>query len=887
MIFTRTRAMVALGGVAAAAALPSGASAKADEVVRTLPASKHTLSAPAAKRRECARRASTRARGVDTATYRAPMTGYVTVRLAAARGSDWDLALYDRATGRYLSSSAAFGSSEVVQEWVRSGQTLVIQGCRRSGSARTARALVVLADLERPKAPPTASLLRVNVADRGDYDRLQDLGVDVTHEAQDGHADVIAVGDAQRDLLAKNGFHFETRIADLTAHYAKGRQADARFALDGGANLPSGNRSTYRTYEEIQQELKQLSEGYSSIVKPMTLPRKSFQGRPLDGVEIAANVRKSDEDGRPVFLLVAVHHAREWPSAEAAMEYAWMLAKGYGKDDRITSLLKRARVVVVPLINPDGYVDSRTSLDPVDQVYGLGFNPNLDNPTPDPSPDDNDLPTDCLITPVLDPSSDACDVRLSLAEAIAPPGGLFAYRRKNCNGAVNNPGVPCKLQYGVDPNRNYGQLWGGPGSDGDRTSQTYRGPGPWSESETTAVHEYSQRRHVTSLITLHNVAALVLRPPGQSQQGFAPDEAELKKVGDAMGEAAGYTSQYGFQLYDTAGTTEDWNYAAQGAFGYTIEIGPKDGEFHMPYEVGFVEQWNGKYAGNGKGLREALMIGAETAADSRLHSVLDVKAPAGRKLQLRREFDTMTSPYCEEEAKAPLLNYEHPIIGLLPYCVNEHGSTPIPDFLDTSVRVPFNGKVAWHVNPSTRPFSTVERRIPGEIADTPYRSDDYANQVETRSSTVPAEDDPRPTFEDRAFTITAAEGTKRLVASLEFDGATDDYDLELFRRNADGTLESVETSGQPPGLFEQITVEGEDVRPGDYVLRVTNYLALDQGWRLNVQRFTGTPDTVVPPRKESWTLTCWQDGVSRPLETRTVVVDRGQTVSLNLRCRRR
>jgi hypothetical protein len=553
------------------------------------------------------------------------------------------------------------------------------------------------------------------------------------------------------------------------------------------------------------------------------------------------------------------------------MEYAWMLAKGYGKDDRITSLLKRVRVVVVPLINPDGYVDSRTSLDPVDTVYGLGFNPNLDNPTPDPSPDENDVPTDCQLSAILGGAE--CDVRLSLAESIAPPGGIFAYRRKNCNGAVPDPAVPCKLQYGVDPNRNYGELWGGPGGDGDRTSQSYRGPGPWSESETTAVHEYSQRRHVTSLITLHNVAALVLRPPGLSQQGLAPDEAELKKVGDAMAEATGYTSQYGFQLYDTAGTTEDWNYAAQGAFGYTIEIGPADGEFHMPYETGFVKQWNGEYAGNGRGLREALLIGAETAANSAYHGVLNVDAPAGRTLRLSKRFDTMTSPYCEEEAKVPALNYDHPIIGLLPYCVNERGPQTIPDRLETSVVVPFNNRLSWHVNPSTRPFLSKPH-----ASTTPTGTETFRNEEELRPSSLPAQDgDTRPSTADRTFTVT---DEQRIDVSLAWDGPVDDYDLEVLRREADGSLTSVETSGNAGPKAEQLSVVQPDLKPGTYVLRVTNFLAADQNWHATLARYQP-----VPAQKEAWTLTC-SDGGGKPLETRQVVIGRGETQSLKLKCKR-
>ena len=171
--------------------------------------------------------------------------------------------------------------------------------------------------------------------------------------------------------------------------------------------------------------------------------------------------------------------------------------------------------MVVPLINPDGYVSTRGAVDPVDQITnqgdgnptGQGINPNLDDLDEDGGGD----PTDCHAE---DRAPGPATPRLSLAEAIAPPGGLFAYRRKNCNGEAPDPHVPCELQWGVDPNRNYGMFWGGPGSSPDPTKQTYRGTGPWSEPETQAVHEFSQKRQVTMIITIHNVAALVLRPPG-------------------------------------------------------------------------------------------------------------------------------------------------------------------------------------------------------------------------------------------------------------------------------------------------------------------------------------------------------------------------------------
>ena len=84
----------------------------------------------------------------------------------------------------------------------------------------------------------------------------------------------------------------------------------------------------------------------------------------------------------------------------------------------------------------------------------------------------------------------------------------------------------------------------------------------------------------------------------------------MKALGDAMADATGYTSQYGFELYDTSGTTDDYTYAAQGGYAYTIEIGPQGGQFHMPYETGVVDQWTGTPGtpSEGKGLREALLL---------------------------------------------------------------------------------------------------------------------------------------------------------------------------------------------------------------------------------------------------------------------------------------
>ena len=801
----------------------------------SLPPVTKTLTVAKAKRTSCLTQGARAGRALTT--YRAPMSGYVTVRLAARRG-DWDLSVFRGRGG--VGASQGFGAREVVQTWVGSGDVLTIQGCRRTGSARTARVSATLLDVAPPAAGDRPQLLRVAVGSKERMEQLESLGVDVTENQNSGAADVVVSGADQLRALDRAGFKHSTRIEDLTAHYLRSRRADARYAARTAASpLPSG-RETYRTYEDYGAELKQLADENPDMVKPLSIGT-SYQGRELSGVEIAGNVNQPD--GRPVYLVVALHHAREWPSAEAAMEFARMLVEEHDSDPRIRRLVQTTRTVIVPLINPDGFITSQRAapVDPASNLSDRGINPAI---------------------PIFgDPTT---------AEGVSPPGGILSYRRKNCAGDIPSPETPCELQWGIDPNRNYGQGWGGPGSSPEAFSQSYHGPSPWSEPETQAVHEFSAQRQVTTIITIHNVAALVLRPPGVSTAGNAPDEPRMKQLGDAMAEAAGYTSQFGFQLYDTSGTTEDWNYAAQGAYGFTIEIGPKNGEFHMPYKVGFIDQWTGEYAGNGKGLREALLIAGEAAGNPADHSVITGSAPRGATLRLTKEFQTFSSPdYCVRAAGAAPFNVE-------PECTDGPYADPIAvdDGLDTSLHMARGGKFEWHVNPSTRPFEGWNAKI--ETAGEPLRT----TQLTRKETTTPNPGLPvslSDSSEDQSFRVEPGDNIAKLDVLVEM-GAEDDYDIVLYY-NRNGNLEEIDSSGEAAGDPERITVTYPE--PGEYVLRVNNYAASGD-WTANITQFPGEFVLTDKGVREAWTLSCEVGG--KTVARRHVRVDRGQKVSAGTVC---
>ena len=660
------------GAALAAAALASSAlAATAAAAPTTLPATTTSLTAPEAVARVCHSRQLPGAEGVVRRRWKAPVGGVVTARLPRRGAGDWDLALFDAASGTGLGASATFGSAEVVSSWVTVGQEVVVQVCRRSGRTGRVPLSIQLVAAERPASRGRIALVSVGISGQADAERLDRLGFDLTEHGGEDFVEVVTYSDAERARLRRAGFSYRTRIADLAAQERADRAADAAYARRVRRSpLPSA-RTTYRTFADYGTDLKRLVDEHPGLVRPVTLPHtnpsggSTIEARPIEGIEIAKDVNRTD-DGRPVLVIMGLHHAREWPSGELTIEFGIDLARSYGSDPRVTAALERARVFILPMINPDGFVVSR----------GAGTTP----------ADDNSNATLGLVANDQGP-----------------------YKRKNCRPTVpGSSAQPCaaRTASGVDLNRNYGAYWGGVGSSSDVTSQSYRGTGPYSEPESEAVHRWSSGLHIATIITNHTFTSegTFLRQPGFDEPNdevppVVPDEAPMRALGDAMRGATGYLSQLGWKLGDITGATEDWNYFAQGTIGYTPEL--RGTNFHMNYANGVVGEYEGEevaargpdptpedpsedavLAGDfrGKGIREAFLLAVEQAGNPADHSVIEGTAPPGRVLRLRKAFTTPTS----------------------------QAAITVSDTLDTTLTVPASGRYEWHVNPSTRPLSPVK-----------------------------------------------------------------------------------------------------------------------------------------------------------------------------------
>lgn len=647
-------------------------------------------------------------------------------------------------------------------------------------------------------------LVTVDTPSRSAKNLLAGLGLDLTEHAGHDYVEVVLHRAADADTLRAAGLTWTVRIPDLTRREAENNEANRAYAAATVTSpLPSG-RDTYRTLPDYDDDLRRLAAIRPDIARTFALPHQSLEGKTVYGVEIGHDVRAA-ADGRPVFLMMGVHHAREWPSGEHAIEFAHDLVRNYGTDPRITGLLKKARVLVVPVVNVDGFEKSVKDGQSVDlrEVDGGGT-----------------------------------------GSILATPGN--AYKRKNCRvvdgqappaGACGLGAGPGGYGVGVDPNRNYGGFWGGPGAGTLPADPTYRGAGPFSEPETQNIRELVSTRQVTGLITNHTFSNLVLRPNGVAPDtigpdglpvGDAPDEAELKALGDRMAAQNGYTSQHSWQLYDTTGTTEDWSYNATGGFGYTFEIGPD--EFHPPFpEV--VDEYLGAGAYAGKGNREAYLLALEHAADTAHHSVIGGKAPAGATLRLKKIFATPT------------------------------WSGAIQDTLETTMVVGADGKYTWHVNPSTRPG--VKSRQNKVVSTEPLKREIFTGTTLPNAET------------DREFVVDRAAD----VLEVKLDWPTpDDLDLLVLRKNADGGLTEVGSSAGFLGAKERVLLDSPE--QGTYVLRVRNFASVAPSWTMTASLFDATVEQV-GGLIENWTLSCEKDG--KILQQVPVVVDRGGQVKADLR----
>lgn len=475
------------------------------------------------------------------------------------------------------------------------------------------------------------TLMLANVRYRSIEDELLLGSFDDTHAIPGpGLVEVLLwPGDLQK--LERSGLDFEITCEDVVA-----RDQAAHRAMSGArpANVPvaPGERTAYRRIADYNADMELLAQQHPDLARTFVLPERTLEGRLVYGIEIAANVTRND--GRPVYHMDGCHHSREWPAGEMPMMFAFDLIQGYGVDPRTTDLLDRMRVVIVPVMNVDGFVESR------------------------------DAAVDNEIT------------------ALAPVVTM-AYWRKNRR-SFTGATVPVIMKnpdaYGVDPNRNYAYQWGdnGGGSSGIQTDETMRGASPFSEPEARNIRSLVMARQTSGMLTHHTHGRLCMRPWGWTWDE-TPDNELQYEIGAEITDINHYQNIQARGLYLTSGGSRDWTYGATGCITYTFEHGTA---FHPAYLSTIPAMYNLN--------REPFFILFREAADARNHAILKGTAVDGNGQPLAATVTidkTMSSPaWFHGNGTAP------------------GGVKTTSDTLHTSMDTGSDGVIAYHVNPSKRPW---------------------------------------------------------------------------------------------------------------------------------------------------------------------------------------
>ncbi len=174
--------------------------------------------------------------------------------------------------------------------------------------------------------------------------------------------------------------------------------------------------------------------------------------------------------------------------------------------------------------------------------------------------------------------------RIVIVPVTNPDGYLYTWSdnrfwRKN---RQNNGG-----SFGVDLNRNWGYEWGGDGASPDPTNDTYHGPSPFSEPETSALRDLSLSydEHLVAHIDYHCYSQLILWPFGYADDAITPEPDRTfydNLATDLSNEILSFSGVYydpiqSIELYAAAGDSSDWFYGELDAKSLTFELRPASG----------------------------------------------------------------------------------------------------------------------------------------------------------------------------------------------------------------------------------------------------------------------------------------------------------------------
>ncbi|XP_031564295.1 carboxypeptidase B-like [Actinia tenebrosa] len=279
---------------------------------------------------------------------------------------------------------------------------------------------------------------------------------------------------------------------------------------------------SYHNLDQIVAKLKEINS--SSENTELFSLGTSTEGRQMYAIKISG--KKSEN--KPVMYIQCLSHGNEWITGTQCMYFADKLSSLYGSDSKVTKTLDKMDIVILPVMNVDGYVYTRT----------------------------------------------------------------YSYMRNWPKSRRRVTYIGSKICYGVDLNRNFGYQWGFVKNQFDPTIErchnTFRGFGAFSEVETRNVRNYLNRvgKNLKGFLDFHGHGRQAFQMPWKYDYGSNPDKAEQKRAATEAVRAiykVGYRQSY-YSCCEAVytgrhgGSSVDWVYGRlKVKYTYEVSVSARSG----------------------------------------------------------------------------------------------------------------------------------------------------------------------------------------------------------------------------------------------------------------------------------------------------------------------
>ena len=290
-------------------------------------------------------------------------------------------------------------------------------------------------------------------------------------------------------------------------------RSDLSWSVDSALGAGPPVDYLYRDFADVVQALYDNETKHPGIAKVYDIgdsweKTEGIADRDILALKISDNPDVNESEPRA--LIMALHHAREWPTTEIALQLIENLTELYGVDSRISWLVDNVETWIVPVVNPDG----------------LDFSMAYDD----------------------------------------------MWRKNRRDNGDGTYGVDLNRNYNGSENGDPLGAWGGAGTYHDTNYDTYCGEYAFSEPETQAIRSLAENLSFSVAIDFHTYSNLVMWPWGYTTD-LPPDNEDLVRIGTDLAAMNGYEADQSVGLYPTTGDSLDWLYGSKDVFAFLFEVG--------------------------------------------------------------------------------------------------------------------------------------------------------------------------------------------------------------------------------------------------------------------------------------------------------------------------